>query len=244
MIVKKFLLVLACIILIAILVLIIGVKNNMDNYVDYESLAEESYKKDFDVSTLEEVLYDKVKAEILTWDEPDVYAISFFVDNNLAYEYGGHENVSAWSISYNTEKDCKGAGKYSEERWNYAFWRQNEFPIIDINVPNKYTDVLYEWYEEQGITNIGYEDDENAFDEDMNYIGKGPAGHYELVFMAADIAKRLQGESVIKEQFGKEIPIIVHGLEYAWYDIEATKTANPNGEADVFLKAMKELGFY
>ena len=111
---KKFLLVLVCIILIAIIVLIVRVKNNIDDFVDYETLAEESYNEDFGVSTLEEALYDKVKAEILTWDEPDVYAISFFVDNNLAYEYGGHENVSAWSISYNTEKDCKGAGKYSE----------------------------------------------------------------------------------------------------------------------------------
>lgn len=241
---KKILLIALCIIVAAILVLVVRVKNNMDEYVDYERLAEESYKEDFDVSTLEEAVYDKVKGEILTWDEPDIYAISFFVDNNLAYEYGGYENVSAWSISYNTEQDCKGAGEYSEERWNYAFWRQNEFPVIDINVPNKYTDVLYEWYEKKGITKLGYEDDEKAFDDDMNYIGKGPTGHYELVFLAADIAKRLQEESVIKDHFGKEVPVIVHGLEYAWYDFEATKEANPNGEADVFLKAMKKLGFY
>ncbi len=32
------------------------------------------------------------------------------------------------------------------------------------------------------------------------------------------------------------MPIIVHGLEYAWYDLEATKLANPHGEAEVFLE--------
>ncbi|HIS49686.1 MAG TPA: hypothetical protein IAA80_04180 [Candidatus Gallacutalibacter pullistercoris] len=39
----------------------------------------------------------------------------------------------------------------------------------------------------------------------------------------------------------RKLPIIIHGLEYAWYDIEATKNANISGEADVFLKAMNEL---
>lgn len=54
----------------------------------------------------------------------------------------------------------------------------------------------------------------------------------------------LQKEGVIKKHFGKPVPIIVNGLEYAWYDIEATKKANPAGEADTFLKAAKKLGIY
>lgn len=46
----------------------------------------------------------------------------------------------------------------------------------------------------------------------------------------------------LEDKFGKKLPIIFHGLEYAWYDIEATKIANINGEADTFLEAMKLLG--
>lgn len=46
----------------------------------------------------------------------------------------------------------------------------------------------------------------------------------------------------MEDKFGKKLPIIFHGLEYAWYDIEATKIANINGEADTFLEAMKLLG--
>lgn len=76
----------------------------------------------------------------------------------------------------------------------------------------------------------------------MNYIGKGPVGHYELLGIASNVARSLQNDGVIAEHFGAPIPIIIHGLEYVWYDIEATKKANPNGEADIFLKAMKKSG--
>ena len=187
-------------------------------------------------------LKTKIKSIIDTWDEEDIYAISFFVYSNEAYEYNGFSNVSEFMISYNTESDCEGAGELDEERWNYAFWRQDEQPIIHTDEKNPLTDMLYDWYKEQGLTNLGEEDYESSYDEGR-YIGKGPVGHYELLSLIADIAAELQNEGYIKEKFGKPLPIIIHGLEYPWYDIEATKKGNPNGEANTFLEACKELGF-
>lgn len=186
---------------------------------------------------IEKLLFDKISSEISKWDEDSIYAISFFVYSNEAFTYKDYRNVSMFAISYNTENDCPGAGPLDEERWNYAFWRQNEIAIIDIDEPNEYTEALYQWYAEQGIENIGFEDDENLYDEDYNYIGKGPVGHYELIGIVANVAKKLQENGFIKEHFHKPIPIIIHGLEYAWFDIEATQKANPNGEADTFLEA-------
>ena len=191
---------------------------------------------------IEKILYNKVKSEMSNWDEEGIYAISFFVYSNESYEFKNFANVSTWSIGYNTESDCEGAGPLDEERWNYAFWRQNEIGIIDIDEPNECTEALYQWYAEQGIENIGFEDVENMYDEDCNYIGKGPVGHYELIGIAANVAKKLQEEGFVIQQFKKPIPIIIHGLEYAWYDMEATQKANPNGEADTYIKAMKEMG--
>ena len=188
-----------------------------------------------------EKIYAKAKAIIETWSEPDIYAISFFVYSNESYEYKDFSNVSSFAISYNTESDCEGADLYDEERWNYAFWRQDENPIIDPYEPDELTDLLFEWYKENGITNIG-EEDEDCYDENCNYIGKGPVGHYELLQIVSEVAKKLQQESFVEKHFGKKLPIIIHGLEYAWYDIEATQKANLNGEADTFVKAMKELG--
>ena len=187
-------------------------------------------------------LKSKIKSIIDTWDEEDIYAISFFVYSNEAYEYNGFSNVSEFMISYNAESDCEGAGELDEERWNYAFWRQDEEPIIYTSEKNPLTDMLYDWYKEQGLTNLGEEDYESSYDEG-HYIGKGPVGHYELLSLIADIASELQNEGYIKEKFGKPLPIIIHGLEYPWYDIEATKKGNPNGEANTFLEACKELGF-
>ena len=191
---------------------------------------------------IEKILYDKVKSVMSNWNEDGIYAISFFVYSNEAYEFKNFTNVSTWAISYNTEADCEGAGPLDEERWNYAFWRQDETSIIDIDEPNECTESLYKWYAEQGIENIGFEDMENMYDEEYNYIGKGPVGHYELIEIAANVAKKLQEEGFVIKQFKKPIPIIIHGLEWAWYDIEATQKANPNGEADTYICAMKEMG--
>ena len=190
---------------------------------------------------ISEKLYNAVKSIIDSWQEEGIYAISFFVYSNEAYEYNGFSNVSSFAISYNTEEDCEAAGQYDEDRWNYAFWRQDESPVIAPDMPNELTDLLFDWYKENGITNIGEEDDD-CYDENYNYIGKGPVGHYELLGLVSNVAKRLQQEAFIEKKFGRKLPIIIHGLEYAWFDIEATQNANIDGEADVFLKAMKELG--
>ncbi len=186
---------------------------------------------------ISEKLYDTVKTIIANWNEDGIYALSFFVYSNEAYKYNGFRNVSSFAVSYNTENDCEGAEQYDEERWNYAFWRQDETPVIDPDAPNELNALLFEWYKENGITNIG-DEDEDCYDEDCNYIGKGPIGHYELLGLVSELAKRLQEEAFIEKKFGRKLPILVHGLEYAWYDIEATRNANVNGEADAFLKAM------
>lgn len=76
---------------------------------------------------------------------------------------------------------------------------------------------------ENRIDNIGYEDYNACYDNEMRYIGKGPVGYYELLSEITDVAKRLQDSGFVKNKFGKSIPIIIHDLEYTWYIIEATK---------------------
>ncbi len=191
---------------------------------------------------LQTYLENKVRNIISSWSEDDIYAISFFVYSNESFEYNGYSNVTNFFISYNTEKDCEGADELSEERWNYAFWRQNETPIIDSESETEGIKTLFDWYKENGIDNIGYEDNDSCYDSEMRYIGKGPIGCYELITEITSVAKKLQESDFIKSKFGKSIPIIIHDLEYTWYTIEATKKANSKGEADIFIKALKEQG--
>lgn len=192
------------------------------------------------MTTIKEKIYLKAKSIIEKWNEQDIYAISFFVESGQATEYNG-EIIPYFAISYNTEKECGGASKYSEERWNYAFWLQNENPIIDAENPTGLEEDLLAWYKEKGVENLGEEDDD-CYDRFFRYIGKGPKGHYELLTLLSEVAEILQNEGFIESKFGKKIPIILHGLEYAWYDIEATKKANKDGQADVFIKAAKKIG--
>ncbi len=192
---------------------------------------------------LQAYLEKKLRDVILAWNEVDIYAVSFFVYSNEMLEYKGHSNVTEFYVSYNTENDCAGAGELSEERWNYAFWRQNEISIIEADDENEGMKILFEWYEENGVYNIGYENYDSCYDDEMRYIGKGPVGYYELLSEITAVAKKLQDSGFIKNKFGRSIPLIIHDLEYPWYIIEATKKANSNGEADMFLAAMKKLGF-
>ena len=192
---------------------------------------------------LQEYLENKLRDIISTWNGDNIYAISFFVYSNESYEYNGYSNVTEFCVSYNTEDDCDGADELSEERWNYAFWRQDELPVIEVDDENEGMKILFDWYEENGIDNIGYEDYDACYDDEMRYIGKGPVGYYELLSEITAVAKKLQDSGFIKNKFGAPIPIIIHDLEYPWYIIEATKKANPNGEADMFFAAMEKPGF-
>jgi len=196
---------------------------------------------------LKSYLLEKVKAVISGWDEEKIYAISFFVYSNLAYTYQQYNNISEFAISFNTEEDCGDVSEYSDDyaydeaRWNYAFWRQNTTHIIDPNENNNEgVETLFQWYRENGIENIGFEDydRDKIYDENMQYIGKGPTGFYELLTEVSDVARQLQTDGLISKKFGN-IPIIVHGFEYCWYIEEATAYANPNGEANEFFESMK-----
>ncbi|MBO5906569.1 MAG: hypothetical protein J6Q85_00250 [Clostridia bacterium] len=191
---------------------------------------------------IREYLKNKICNIISSWNEEDIYAISFFLFTNEVNEYRGYSNITEFSVSYNTERDCNFAEELSEERWNYAYWRQNETPILVANDNDEGMKVLFNWYKENGIENIGYEDYGTCYDREMRFIGKGPIGLHELISELTTVARDIQESGFTERKFGKRIPIIIHDLEYPWYIIEACKKANPNGEADMFLKAMKMFG--
>lgn len=191
---------------------------------------------------LKEYIKNKITTEIEKWNEEGIYAISLFIYSNEYYKFNGIKNVTELKISYNTVNDLEDPNdKYSEERWNYAFWRQNEVSIFAAN-DRKSMEVLFKWYKENNIENIGFEDEQTMYDKDSMYVGKGPIGLFELLQEVSEVAKELQNSGYIKSIFKKEIPIIIHDLEYTWYTIKATENANQNGEINDFLKYLKDEG--
>jgi len=189
--------------------------------------------------SFEQKLEQQIRHIISKWKDENIYAISFLVTTNELSIYKGISNFPEFSIGYNTESDCGGAGPLSEERWNFACWCQNNVEVIDADHRDMSNELL-SWYEEQGVVAIGIESEDNMYDEDFNYIGKGPNGYWELLCLVSNIAHRLQTEGWIAELFGR-IPIIVHDLDYSWYTSEVTEYANPNGEAKMFLDYLSSL---
>ncbi len=172
----------------------------------------------------EELLFSQIRSEIEKWDTDGVYALFFGVHTNPA-----DENIPHFVIGRGVENDITD----DEDKWHLAVSAEDE---TEITADKETAQALTEWLHAQGVENIGYEDTENMYDELMQYIGKGPAGSYELIGLGVKIAQRLFEEGFIRQHFGKDIPIIFDDLETAWYNIEATEKANPEGLANAFLR--------
>lgn len=185
----------------------------------------------------ETFLEKEIRKEISSWQRKDIYAISFFVSYNEENSYRGINRFPEFSVGYNTEEFCEDAGALSEERWNYACWEQNNTEILS-SERQEAAALFLEWCKSEKIGNVGVPEKESEmYDENFNYIGKGPGGFFEFVGLISKIARRLQTDGFIKEKFGN-IPVIIHDSEYTWYTVEATEKANPEGEAETFLKAV------
>lgn len=171
----------------------------------------------------------KIKDEISSWDAPDIYAVYIGVSrNNRCDEPLGLPFI--FVIGY---------GSGSKKDWHLACSSEYERDLIE-NEEEK--QALIQWLEGLGTENIGVEDEDAMYDENMLYIGKGPAGMYETLDMPAGIVMELFSESFFAEKFGENIPVIFDDYEITWYCIEATKKANPEGLADGYLRKYGIIG--
>lgn len=63
-------------------------------------------------------------------------------------------------------------------------------------------------------------------------------GYTKLLDLCAEAVANLQNEGYFKAIFNRNIAVIIHGYEYTKKELEATKKANPNGEANAFFEEM------
>lgn len=184
-------------------------------------------------------LKSKIENAMEIWNEKGVYAISILV--NWEENDGTSISYPTVTLMYNTDSRCETKKPYAEERWNIAFWETDEDVLIYPGMDEEDWNSAMEWFHEQGIQNVGEpENEDQCYDEHMNYIGKGPAGAYELMMLIAKIARDMQISGFVRGRFGN-IPILVHDYEYVWYSKDATLYANPNDQAQAFFRAMKNV---
>jgi len=176
--------------------------------------------------------FDKIREAIVRFDNrivPDIYVISF-----LKYDNDDDPRRPGLTVGYNTYTQCQAcspksgqqatsliASNLQEAKWNYAFWLQNEELIIG---RHEY-DPVSDWVKELPYY---YSDKEEVDDIDRTLV-LGEKIKKSFMNIIVSHAKRLHDENIIRAKFGKDIPIVIHELEYYDTPLYWTKQGNPEG---------------
>lgn len=163
-------------------------------------------------------------------EREDIYAFSF-------YDFFGDDDIRqpCLDISYNTNSNVVAEGGGNEEKWNYAFWLQDPSVSLGYAYPGcphpESERVVKDWLVGLGLM---YEDGELHDDEldsqIQNVVDK----------WLVDVVKKLYEDGLVEKFFGKNIPLIIHDLEYSSLDL--CKQSIPLGIADEFYSYMDNEG--
>ncbi|MDR2222750.1 MAG: hypothetical protein LBE34_08405 [Flavobacteriaceae bacterium] len=170
----------------------------------------------------------------------DIYALSFWKDNE-----DDDPRFPVIYISYNTESQViaeqDNASDMMEAKWNFAFWLQDEVETLGGE-----DNTLRQFIKESGWY---YTDDEQDKAEDLEDEGDDTAykaicakdEQIQEAFMEViiSIVQELHQSNLIKEKLGKDIPVIIHELEYYDLPLSWTKQANPPHLVEEFLTYYK-----
>jgi len=196
----------------------IAIVSEINESIDEENMSDEITIKH---SSVDDSVYRYLKEKIITaiesWDEQDIYAISLFV-----YDEDDNPCKPTVTLGYNTEsnvmKDISNTIDEKEARWNFALGLQHKEFCFGIDDTEK---MVKDWIKEKGLPyfeNVSFGDEK--YDE-LTIITK------EFVNILIGIVKDIHKLGILKKKFGKEIPIIIHELEY--YKEIALQNIEANG---------------
>ncbi len=181
-------------------------------------------------SELREYLLNKIKRVIDTWDTSDIYAVSLWVQDN-----GDNPCEPTVTLGYNTEEHFKGEIEHAwdevEARWNFAYWLQNCEYFFGLDEETQ--PIVKRWIASKGFKYYTYEEMVLS-DKEPNpktYEGITQAFVNELVA----IVKELHKSGFIRSKFGKDIPVLIHELEYYEEIANQNIEANPKHTVDEFV---------
>lgn len=173
-------------------------------------LFDKLFKKEEDLKPAETKMYEAFVSTIRSWTCEDIYVISMYVSDDCDNPF--HPLVT---LGYNTESQLrdeytvKHASGDAEARWNFAFWLQNKEFVFG---EDDGVDMMKEWLNENGFKYMTHKEFYGHWDLDDDSYNMVPV---MLVDSLVKIVKKIHSSGIIRETFGKELPIIIHELEYA-----------------------------
>ena len=159
---------------------------------------------------MKEKLKEIMIESINSIQENDIYAFSIFLQ-----DIDDDPLQPVIVFGYNTEKQFEGSLNETDEleaRWNYAFWLQNSKFVFG---ENDTAWIVEQWMKLHNFLDLS--DDE--IDEVVT-----PTFVKEIIEVVRDI----HDKGIIKDKFGRELPILIHELEY--YDGIAEQNQEANGQ--------------
>lgn len=170
---------------------------------------------------MKEQLINLIVSSINRWTDTDIYAISLFV-----YDEEDNPCKPTVTLGYNTESQFKAelpdADDEAEARWNYAFWLQNDFLCFGADDT---AETVRDWLAENDLP--FYEFEAIPWDNRKEYA-KIDRITPAFVDVLVDAVKEIHRRKILTAKFGRELPIIIHELEY--YDEIAEQNIRANGD--------------
>lgn len=178
---------------------------------------------------MKEILLEEIKRCIAFWEnKEDIYAVSLFV-----YDEDDDPCQPTVTLGYNTLSNYMSYGEDLEDeeealeiKWNYAFWLQNCELEFGTGESRK---IVQEWLEENGFPCDSLEE-EDYEEEDLYEVTEA------FIDVLVEVVQELHSSGFIQEQFGKEIPVIIHELEYYDEIARQNQRANPAETIEEFLE--------
>ena len=178
-----------------------------------------------EVDGVKEQLKSMIISNIEKWTDTDIYAISLYV-----YDECDNPCQPTVTLGYNTERQFKEsisrASDEEEARWNYAFWIMNHFLYFG---SGDTAEIVRNWINEIGMPYYADDDpvwrNNELFDE---ILEKTEGITKAFVDVLVCIVKEIHEQGILTQKFGKEIPIIIHELEY--YEEIAEQNIEANGK--------------
>lgn len=158
-----------------------------------------------------------IEQKIGKWQRDDIYesiyAISLYV---YAEEDDPRRPVAV--LGYNTRQQVQQSTPLAldeqEAKWNYAFWLQNEELCFGLGDT---AETVRQW-----IDGLGLEDEEEI------------AGAFED--MLIQVVREIHASGLLRDMSGRELPILIHGLEYDEHTGWMNREANLNALDQDFLR--------
>lgn len=170
-----------------------------------------------------------IKPIIKSWNDDSIYAISLFVDNDECTP-----SKPIFKLGYNTENDYTNAVLFAENeleaRWNYAYWRQNQEFVYGTG---ETSEIVHRWIVQKGFPEYTYKEIAASNFNDFEKLELITKSFFNIL---VNVVKELHQSNFIKQNFSKEIPVIIHKLEYypeiALKNIEANSASLVKGFVD------------